>query len=342
MLKPHLANAFVLLLCLSAPPCPTNAQHSETHIVAVTVATVDGRAVTSLQSRNVRVHGRGVQVKSFSLDTSSRRIVLLIDTSGSMGISNGRVTLLEAAAHTARLFLDRVPSDDLISIHAFAEKDKEVVPFTHDIGAIRAAITDLPKPRIEDGRKKGGARTDPENALNSILTALSERPQFGDAIVIFSDGFFPRSDQGDILSFYDPPDYLRRVTPRLGTLGIRVFFSLAGRVEGAPPLYGIERFIGATGAESFELRDSGPVPYGPNNVYDRPQAPIYRSDSLEQRALALCAAIQDTYRLQLEFAGPLEKPMPLHLDFVDERGKPLHNVVVLSPESVYPDAGTYR
>jgi hypothetical protein len=341
MLRPHLTDAFALLFCLCTSPCPTNAQAPETHILPVTVVTADGTPVTNLQSRNLRVHDRGVQVKSLSLDTTPRRVVLLFDTGGGMRGSNGKVTLFQAAVHAASLFLDRVPSVDSISVHTFAEKDKEVVPLSHDIGAIRMAITNLPGAGSEEDKKVYGLRTDLDNALNSILTVLSEHSQFGDTIVIFSDGLFPRSGEGDILSYYDQPEYLRRITPRLGVLGVRVFFSLAGNVQGAPPLNGIEQFIRATGGESFELHNPGTAFYILNNQYGRPEAPIYRSDSLEQRALALCAAIQDTYRLELQFTRPLEKPTRLHLDFVDERGKALHNVVVLSQEFVYPDAGKH-
>lgn len=338
MLKPHLVSAFSLLLCLSALPYAKSAQRSETRIVPVTTVTADGKPVTNLQSRNVRIQDRDVQIKTLSLDTNPRRIVLLIDTSGSMGMSNGRVTLLQAAVHTARLFLDRVPSADLISVHAFADTDREVVPFIHDAGAIRAGITDLLKPDAEGAKKEHHADTDLRGALNSILTLLSDHPQFGDSIVIFSDGLFPRSDQDDILSYYDQPDYLERALPRLGGLGVRVFFSLAGKVQGTPPLHGIELFMGGTGGESFEFHDSGPSFYGAINAYDRPATPVFRSDSLEQRAAALCVAIQDTYRLQLELAASLEKPTRLRLDFVDDRGKALRDVVVLTPKFLYPDS----
>ncbi|HEX8878430.1 MAG TPA: VWA domain-containing protein [Candidatus Acidoferrum sp.] len=338
-----MAGAFALLACLCASPGPTDAQHSETRIVPVTAVTPDGKPMINLLPQNVRVHGHDVQVNGFSLDNGPRRIVLLIDISSSMRMSNGKVNLLQAAEHTAGLFLDRVSSVDSISVHAFAGKDREVVPFTQNLGAIRAAIMSLPKPGAEETTREYGARTDLGNALSSILTVLSERPQFGDAIVIFSDGLFPRSGEGDILNYYDQPDYLYRVTTQLGTLGVRVFFSLAGTIKGAPPLHGIELFIRATGGESFELDDSGSAFYGginPHDSYDRPRAPIYRSDSLEQRVLALSAAIQDTYRLQLQFAKPLVKPTRLSLDLVDQRGKAFHDVAVLRPAFIYPEAKT--
>lgn len=329
MLAFRLTSASAFLFCLlCACPYATNAQHAETYIVPVTVVSLDGKPLTSLQSENVRIHESGVTLKSFNLDSSSRRIVLLFDTSGSMMISNGSVTLLQAAVHTASLFLDRVSSADFISLHAFAGKDKELVPFTHDVGAIRAAMNNLPKPE---------GRTDLDNALNSILRVLSESPQFGDVIVIFSDGLLPRSNEDNVMVYYDPPDYLERMKPRLGMAGVRVFFSLAGNIQGAQSLHGIELFMGATGGESFELKNAGPTFYG--GIYDHPEAAVYRSNSLEQRAVMLSTAIQDTYRLELKFAKPLEKPARLHFGFVDERGKALHNLTVLSPEFAYPDAG---
>jgi VWA domain-containing protein len=336
-----MARALALLVCLLAvSPYPTFAQHQQTRVLPVTVLAADGRPIPDLQLRNIHVHGKAVHLNSFVPDTSPRRIVLLFDTSGSMAISNGRVTLLQAAIHTAGLFLDRVPSGDLISVYAFADKSRELVPFTHDLAAIRSAMNDLTTPDVERAGKKYGTGTDLGNVLNSILTLLSANPQFADTIVVFSDGLLPRSNGSNIMAFYDQPDYLERITPSLGTLGVRVFFSLAGNVEGAPPLHGVEQFIGATGGESFELNDSGPSFYG--GAYDHPEAPVYRSNSLERRALVLFAAIQDTYRLQLQFTSPLEKPTRLHLDFVDGQGKALHNVTVLSPEFVYPDAATHR
>lgn len=331
--------SFALFCLLCALSYPAGAQETETRVIPLAVVATDGNAVTGLQPQNIRLHNRGVLLKSLRVDTTPRRVVLLFDTSGSMAISNGRVTLLQAAVHTAGLLLAQLPRADLISVHAFADKDKQLVDFTHDPEAIRAALNDLLIPHTEAAKKKYGTGTDLYNALNSIVSVLSGSPQFGDSIILFSDGMLPRSNSDNIMAFYDQPDYLERIAPRLATNGVRVFFSLAGDVEGAPPLHGVEMFIGATGGESFELNDSGPSFYG--GVYDQPQAPVYRSNSLEQRARALCAAIQDTYRLQLQFASALKKPAELHINVVDKRDKTLRNVSVLSPKFVYPGIRTH-
>lgn len=340
MLKPRLAYALALLYYFLSSPCSTNAQRPETYIVPVTILTADGNPVLNLQSQSLRVHSRGLKVQSFSLDASPRRIVLLFDVSASMGMSNGRVTLFQAAVRTSELFLDRVPSLDSISVHVFADKDKELVPFTRDFGAVRASISNLPTPGTDESKKVYGARTDLESCLNHILALLSGHPQFGDTIIIFSDGQFPRPGRDEILNFYDQPDYLIRVTPRLGVLGVRVFLSLAGNIGGAPPLHGIESFMTATGGESIELRNPVFPDLGMNGAYEHPEAQVFRSDSIGQRAFALCAAVQDTYRAELQPTNPLEKPIRLHLNVVDEKGKALHNVALLSPEFIYPAVGT--
>jgi hypothetical protein len=303
----------------------------------VTALTFDGKPVTNLQPKNVRVQGRDVQVSGFSVDANPRRIVLLIDVSNSMGMSNGRVNLLQAAVYSAGLLVDQISASDAISLYVFAERAREVVPLTRDFGVVRKALTGLPKPGGEEAKKHYGIRTDVGSALRSVLTVLSEHPQFGDAVVIFSDGNFPCGGAGDIMDYFEPPDYLVRVSPRLGTLGVRVFFSLAGNVAGTPPLTGVERFMGATGGESLELHGSGTSFYALNAEDYHSKVPVYRSDSLKQRAVALSAAIQDTYRLQLDFARPLEKPTRLRLDLIDEGGKRLPDVRVLSPEFVYPE-----
>src|SRR6185437_6648303 len=74
MMAYRVTRAFALLICLlCAWPYSTNAQHAETYVVPVTVVSRDGKPLTSLQSQNLRIHNRGVELKNFSLDTSPRR-----------------------------------------------------------------------------------------------------------------------------------------------------------------------------------------------------------------------------------------------------------------------------
>jgi Mg-chelatase subunit ChlD len=355
MLRSHLTDAFALLLCLCAPLRSTNAQAPETHILPVTVVTVDGRPVTNLQSHNVHIHGGGAQVKSFSLDTDPRRIVLLLDTSGSMGINDNGKLRLAVASELMNLFLDTVPAGDSLALYQFADSPREVIAFTHDAAAIRQAISSIPVDRERDMV----GRTNIRDALNAILTNPQESLAFGDSIVIFSDGEW-NSDE-------DKQRSLASLASALVQDGVRIFLVLtqeksAISSESQTPPTGVnqpvpapghlppqgqsivvtfdyektrivdsELFVDAVGGESF-------APADPNVLQS---TTIFRSNDLRQRMKSLCAALQSAYRLELELFEPLRSKKRLHINLVDGRGKPLHNVAVLSPEFVYPDDDTH-
>lgn len=355
MLRSHLTDAFVLLFFLCASPCPTNAQAPETHTLPVTVVTVDGKPVTNLQSHNVHIHGGGAQVKSLSLDTGPRRIVLLLDTSGSMGTNDEGKSRLAVAAELMNLFLDTVPAGDSVALYQFADSPRKVIAFTHDAGAIRHSISSIPPSREKDMV----GRTNIRDALNAILTNPQESLAFGDSIVIFTDGEWD-SDEGKQRS-------LASLASALVQDGVRIFLVLTqeksaissklqtastgvNQVVPAPghlPVqnqsigitfdYGSrivdsESFVDAVGGESFAPADQ-------SNVLQ--STTVFRSNDLGQRMKSLSAVVQSLYRLELELSGPLRSKKRLHLNLVDGRGKPLHNVAVLSPEFVYPDAGTH-
>jgi Mg-chelatase subunit ChlD len=360
----RLPGAFALLACfLGASPRAISAQQPETRVVPVTVIAADGKAVTNLQSRNIRLRGRDMQLKSFSADAGPRRIVLLLDTSGSMGEIDDGKPRLEIAIRLVNLFLDNVPAGDLVGLYQFSDKPREIVPFTKSFAEIRRALG----PISPSQEREMLGYTNIGDVLNAILTNSQEPLGFGDAIVIFSDGEF------------DSPNGKHRtlssVGPALVRRGVRVFLALAqekgtvpsdtGAVsEGTQSAHGItqlspaqqrmatqtgatpvlildpeaaattdaEIFVGGVGGESF-----APASY--SIIARTPE--VFRSNDLTQRMESLSGAVQSTYRLDLQFSGPVKRKKRLHLEVVDGRGKALHNVTVLSPEFVYPHTETH-
>ncbi|HEV2290113.1 MAG TPA: vWA domain-containing protein [Candidatus Acidoferrales bacterium] len=354
MLKSRLANALALLFCLCVSTCPANAQAPETHVVPVTVVTTDGKPVTSLQSQNIRVREHGVQVKSFSLDAGPRRIVLLMDISGSMGTTDHGKLRLIVALELMKLFLNSVSKGNSLSLYQFGDSPREIVPFTHDVDAIRQAIDSVSA--LRENEMVG--LTNIGDALNAILMNSQEPLAFGDSIVMFTDGEF-NSDNGKQHAFSS-------FAPALARRGVRVFLVLTQErgttlggaqndstsVRQAPPasshlpirgqfsvpasdgemavINDSELFAAGTGGESF-------APFDYSSTFQTSK--VFRSDDLPQRMKALSAAVQNTYRLEMQFSKPLNRKIRLHLEVMDEQSKALHNVTVLSPDFVYPDAG---
>jgi len=354
MLRSQLTGAFALLFCLCAP-CPTNAQAPETHILPVTVVTVDGKPVTNLQSHNVHIHGGGIQVKSFTLDTGPRKIVLLLDTSGSMGTNDAGKLRLAVASELMNLFLDTVPAGDSLALYQFADSPREVIAFTHDVAAIRQSTSSI----SPDREKDMVGRTNVRDALNAILTNPRESLAFGDSIVIFSDGewdsdedkqpslaslasafvhdgvriFLVLTQEGRAISsqLQTAPAGVSQVVPAPGHLPLQNPFTVVTFDYEMARFADSESFVDEVGGESF-------APADPNGLQS---TTVFRSNDLGQRMKSLCATVQSTYRLELELSGALRSKKRLRLNLVDGRGKPLHNVAVLSPEFVYPDARTH-
>lgn len=350
----RVSRAIAVLFCLLwAAAYATNAQQPETRVVPVTVVTTDGKPVANLQSQNIRVHSSGMQLKSFSLDTSPRRIVLLLDTSGSMSETDHGKLRIAVALRLVNLFLDNASAADSFALYQFSDAPREVVPFTNDVAAIRQAMS--PISSLKKAQMVG--HTNIGDALNAILTNSQESVAFGESIIIFSDGEFV-SDQGK-------PTPLAPFAPALALHGVRLFLVLPQEREAASsdtqsaasdqtqvpaarqqlPVHDntplgwydpktvvadSELFVAGVGGESF-----APADYSEG----LPTSRVFRSNDLTRRMKSLWSAIRSTYRLELQFAKSLEKPERLRLAIVDERGKALHNLTVLSAEFAYPDAG---
>lgn len=354
MMSSRLTGAFALLFCLPcAWPSVANAQGVVTYDVPVTVISSDGSPLTNLQSQNIRVRGRDVRVRSFNLDSKPRKIVLLLDTSGSMSENENGKTRLDVAFELMSFFLDDESAADLLAFYQFSDTPREVVPMSNNVAAIRRAMKPIPPSQ----EREMVGKTNIGDALNELLTNTHVSLAFGDSIVIFSDGEFDSTEgrQRPLGSFE------RALVQR----GVRVFLALARerekisnetqsvvsltraspdsrrlRVPGstvladsdpnASEVSDSESFVAAVGGESFAPADYSNIPRVTH---------VFWSNDLSQRMKSLLGMVQSTYRLELQFSRPLRSKKQLRLEVVNERGKALHNVTVLSPAFVYPNAG---
>lgn len=319
--------AIVFLSALLAPcviPVSALAQSGELRTVPLVVMNQSGQIIPDLTPQNVRIKGSKASVRNITLDTNSRRIVLLLDMSGSMGETidkNKRITTWDYTKDTARVFLKTIFSQDSVALDVFADREKQVVPFTHDFTLIRAAIDALPKPR---GLTFAG------DALRAALRDFGPTVGFGDSIIFFSDGQF--EDDASRRS-------LDSQTMDVGRSAVRVFliFPMTTNFDPYPPdlMPNIEsaiNFMEATGGFSF----------APKRFPDDWLAgEIIRSDPF-QRIAALNNAIHGTYRLELQLGQPLLKKQKLQVEIIDDKKKPVHGVYALYPHTLYPSTNSGR
>jgi len=309
-------------LCLAAallliPVEVSLAQTAEVRTVPLVVLNSNGKAELNLALRNIRVKGHGVVARKLALDTGPRRIVLLLDVSGSMATLidySKRVTVWDDARNMAEMYLRTRFRQDLLALDVFAEEEKQIVPFTHDFDSIQTALAVVPQPK---------GNTDAVNALQSVLRELGPSVTFGDAVVLLSDGQFA----GRFLDSLEA-DTCRR--------SVRVFL-LSPRVD--PFLADVDPGSGVTSsfeAETGFMSTTGGLAFAPQIVPGvEGVSELVLADPV-RRVEALSNAIHGTYRLELQFERPILKKEKLQLAIVDDAGKTVRGVYALYPHTLYP------
>ncbi|MGH9731848.1 MAG: vWA domain-containing protein [Candidatus Acidiferrales bacterium] len=324
--------------------------------IPVVAMTRDGRVVEGLNVQNLRLRGIKATIENVTFDASPRRIILLLDISGSMDQKWAQTKEM------AKAFLDAAPTDDLLALYLFAEKDKQVVPFTHDFASIRTVIDALPEPDSKPAKNVYGAKTYPGDALNAVLAGAGKELGFGDSVIFFSDGEFeePDADTGK--------RSLDSLKAELGQRGIRVFLALA-LLDGPIPqsmwqddmprsllvqnIRDAAAFMGDTGGYSFvPARFPGESGADSQIGYSRvfpqigysgfsPQPQVFSVRPVQERMAALNAAVHGTHRVQLQLDRPLRKRRSLQLELVNDKGKVLSGIFLFYPRNLYPDSDAH-
>jgi hypothetical protein len=152
----------------------------------------------------ISVNGHLVKIASFSLDSRARRVIMIVDTSGSMEASpqrSGWGTSLPAAGFA----VDSIPDHASVILLTFADKTTEESPGFEDRLQVRQRILDL---RLR--QPKG--TTALYGAIDDALSLFGE-PQFGDTIFLITDGADTRSKL-----------HLAKLRERVIAHRVRIFF----------------------------------------------------------------------------------------------------------------------
>jgi von Willebrand factor type A domain len=173
--------------CLLGLTLYAQTSNYSTQIFTLGIRDQQGRFVTDIQPNQIVITGQGTNVRRLELDNAPRRIVLLLDTSGSMG--NYKSLSWSNVAHVAIQIALQRKGDDLIGLETFAEKDQILVPLTMD--------SQLLVKHIEALTSSGRGRAMLGLALREILARRENGLRFGDAIILVSDGDRSEEDKTD-------------------------------------------------------------------------------------------------------------------------------------------------
>lgn len=318
--------SFALLLAIFTATPSAFSQIRDVRTIPLVAMTNDGQVVADLTTQNLRIKGIKATVKNITFDASPRRVILLLDVSGSMG-GELAPSAWDNARELAKAFLKQASPQDWIALDVFAEREKEIVPFTHDFASIRAAIESLPRPDSKQANHVYGDMTFAGDAIAAILYKPNQTMGFGDSIVFFSDGRLTGYDAAKSKLSLDS------ICPELERMDMRVFLALASNKTAIqlrldemdpnfPNFYAVsdaKRLVAITGGATFE-----------------PMMPP------AERMAALYRVIQGTYRTELQLEESLPKKKRLHLTLVNEKGKAIHNIILFYPEDLMPDSRAAR
>ncbi len=178
----------------------------DTVSLAVTLTDDDGRLVTGLGLDNFSIYEDGVEqeLRFFSVDELSLKLVILLDVSGSMRQK------LPLAQEAAVRFVSSLKSEDEVQVVEFGDRVMTLVEFTTDFDVVNDAI---------QSTEVAGA-TSLYNAIYISLKDLeSYRPKELDrrAVIVLSDG----NDTSSVLGFEDVREQARKTNVTIYAISLR-------------------------------------------------------------------------------------------------------------------------
>jgi hypothetical protein len=314
--------AWLALALIAAAPVRAQEDACRRQSLMASVMDAKGNPVPGLGRADfsARFRGKPVNITFAELDTHTRRIVILLDASGSM-LADHWKPALDAADD----LLTKVPVRIPIALAVFSDKVEKKVGFSQGRAAIEAELAAL------RARHKAMLKSEPHTALwDSVLDALGMfgTPHLGDVIYAITDG-------EDNKSKYD----YGKVEQVLASSGIRLFALLP--LRGNLPLT-VEELTGPQ-----DLREAVAVTGGLLVSFGRIISPLQLSTKRDSSALpqpaldALYREMAVFYRLDVELPEAVDKPRDWDLK-LEAPGKNKKGWNLVYPRKLMPCAPAAR
>lgn len=313
MLRKSKAPMLVLGLLLIPPVCSKAGAADDKGLrrtMVVSALTQKGELVNGLTPEffAANFRGRPVTIESATYDTAPRRVVLLLDTSGSMRDSR------EVQLTLADYLLAWTSPATSVALLTFGNGVRDRLPLATDRAPARAELQKLRSlPKTPPMGSNYTGKTALWIGIQEALQLL-DPPQAGDAICLISDGGDNASRGRD-----------RVVRRRLAESGVRVFSVLVtlppstrirspGEADGPEVLRELSLDTGGDGvgylADALDWQ-------GTKWAAEHGEAAGKKSAALLAPLAAVAREINAFYRLEIKLPKPVDKPRDWHLKLVD-------------------------
>jgi hypothetical protein len=308
------AQNIVLLIAVTAAFCHAEESGCLERTIPVSSSSTDTNSTPELTAGSLEgiYEKKPVLVKSVELENTQPRVVLLVDTSGSMNIR------INATIDAAEGVLSSVPDGLQVGLAFFSVDTIPVVPPTTDRKVLLFQLESL---------RKNHASFRGDTALWSALiqgAKMFKMPRTGDAIYLVSDGGENKSTENE-----------KSVLTVLTRAGVRLFafiLTSAGMRDRSPeelegPLE-IQKLVVATGGTSIVTTEDSRHHSARALFIDKNGNPTQLGLSVSQQLNQLLRF----YRVQITLPESVDKPRDWKLRFTGE-GK---NVVLTYPKMLSP------
>lgn len=297
--------------------------------IPVNVYSEKGQAILGLTAPNFRasLQGRPIHVTAAAYDRGPRRIVILLDVSGSMHEFGWLPFGLNVAEDLASL----APPQASVALLTFDARTEDRMGFSSPSTRLVDEIQTLQRTAWSD--QGSSHKTALWDAIAEGLSSL-EPARVGDAIYVISDG-------GENASQTDQA----QIEAAVASAGVRLYGLIPVDIEGSRNRT-VEEANGPSVLWNLAVRSGGTlVKYVP--AAGRPSSfssvrPLeYRMADTDRQNLTLAAKgfydqITSFYRLDLRLPDPVDKPRKLRLDVVDASGRREKNLQVIYPQQLAP------
>ncbi|HEV2352289.1 MAG TPA: VWA domain-containing protein [Terriglobia bacterium] len=294
--------------------------------IEVNVITDDFRLVKGLDSSHFegKFHGKPIDITSAEYDTGSRRVVILLDSSGSMGVPDDH---WRPGVTMAADIVSSAPPQTSFALLRFNDTTTKQADFTDQRMTLTSRLNDIWHWNGSDFKGKTAI-------MDAILDGIATLGQLhvGDTIFLITDG-------GDNKSKISDKVFMRTLLAS----GVRIFvFYLASdfKSRGRTP----EEAVGPETLRSIVEFTGGDLSVFPPS---RGLFPSLTSDfELEMEAenpklIPMVAQLfvhefSEIYLLRIKFTEPVDKPGKLDLQVVYHDGKKNHHLRVIYPHRLAP------
>ena len=306
------------LLAASIPRLPATDDPGLNRTVAVNVKTEDNQLVKGLTASNfqAKMRGNSIDIESAKYEDGPRRVLILFDTSGSMGESEGHWRWgIEMANNLVFL----APPLTNFALMSFSSSINDKIDFGVSPSEFREALTKL----VAEYPKGIGGKTAIFDASSQGLTSLGQGAA-GDVVMVITDG----GDNAIKVNQKEVVDALIKSRVRLFAFFIASTLEQRGRApeEAAGPaeLFDMTKDTGGDFA-SFISGQKPPAPLKPTPTDLKLIASLAHLMGLE---------MSEFYALGLKLSEPLVKPRDWNLEVLNALGNKHPRLRILYPHKL--------